>query len=656
MEKENTSNNSSLLKFKENKDNDLISKEINNNNINNEMQKFNIEYKNQVDKNNTTMKNEKTLQKISNQKVNNTLNDIYGAIATINEVNNRVKNILSKRLNIPKSLDAKKKIINEEKNVNNINNFNLFNIIPKTTKNNSLYNINDKEIKKSDISSTFRTSKKNSEVISNFKKIGKNNSYSINNSNNNNNFSKMPKNNSVYNYDYIKPVLRKEIKVILNPKLEQHINNQLNNELKYNNKNFNCSMESTLKGNDLDNDISCSFYNEEIINEKDIKSIRLKLKKEEKKLKNLEEIKNKLLEEEKIRRNIIMEKIKTKNKIKKQVMIKEYKKKINLIKILQAQNMKEIKQLEKNKKIDERKINQINNSINEQGKDINIDGLINKKIIKIRKKNRRKKRENKNDKNNKLNQVDDEKENNYTYSENTDNDNLKQCYTISNNYNNYIINEDLNNNKNSHHIDKEEQILIEDYNYLNLLYNQKASNRTNNKSKSFSYNKKNDVTPKKNENNLEIYNGSNNDIKNIEKKLDGYKESNKKKKIYYDNYSSDSRKYDKKNIDNSINLKLYQKVVTPKINIPSFIQVRVNKYNHSTSKKSNDSKNSKRYSACHIIPYSLNYNLSHKYKYDNNLPPNISYRNNISKNSDKIESRRSNRNNKDLNYKTIFFN
>ena len=660
MENGNISNNSSLSDYNKNKEINEISKEMKNNLDNdNDSLKYNIEYnKKELNKNNIAINNnnKEQFQKINNEKVNNTLNDIYGSIARINEVNNQVKNLLSRRQNIPKSLDFKRKIINEEKHVNNLNSFNQNNIIPKTTKNYSLYNINEREYRKNDASSTFRTSKKNSEVISNYKKMSKRNSYNINKTNNS---SKIPKNRSVYNYEYIKPAHNNEIKVILNPKIEQNINNKISNEFKYNN-NFNCSMESTLKSNDITNDdISCFYYNEELKNEKDIKNIRLRLKKEEKKLKNLEEAKNRLLKEEKIRRKIIMEKIKNKNKIKKQAMIKEYKKKISIIKILQEQNMKDIERLENNKKIDERKMNQINNSINEQNIDFNIDIDINQKILKIRKKNRAKKKEkNKRIKNKNLNEVDDELfeiENNYTYSKNINNDNLNKHYTISNNYNNYILNEDLNNNKNNqYNDDNEEKNLIEDLSNIDSLYDKsKSFHKVYNKRKSYSSDIKNNKMPKKVVKN-------NNTIKDSESKisLDVYNKNNKKKIKYDDNYSSDSRIYNLRNIDDNINLKIPQKIITPKLNIPSVIQARVNKYNHSSSKKSIDSKNSKRYSVGQTIPYSLNYNLSHKYKYDNKLPPNISFRSNLnhSKNGDKRDSKRTNSKNKELNYKNIFFN
>ena len=660
MENGNISNNSSLSDYNKNKEINEISKEMKNNLDNdNDSLKYNIEYnKKELNKNNIAINNnnKEQFQKINNEKVNNTLNDIYGSIARINEVNNQVKNLLSRRQNIPKSLDFKRKIINEEKHVNNLNSFNQNNIIPKTTKNYSLYNINEREYRKNDASSTFRTSKKNSEVISNYKKMSKRNSYNINKTNNS---SKIPKNRSVYNYEYIKPAHNNEIKVILNPKIEQNINNKISNEFKYNN-NFNCSMESTLKSNDITNDdISCFYYNEELKNEKDIKNIRLRLKKEEKKLKNLEEAKNRLLKEEKIRRKIIMEKIKNKNKIKKQAMIKEYKKKISIIKILQEQNMKDIERLENNKKIDERKMNQINNSINEQNIDFNIDIDINQKILKIRKKNRAKKKEkNKWIKNKNLNEVDDELfeiENNYTYSKNINNDNLNKHYTISNNYNNYILNEDLNNNKNNqYNDDNEEKNLIEDLSNIDSLYDKsKSFHKVYNKRKSYSSDIKNNKMPKKVVKN-------NNTIKDSESKisLDVYNKNNKKKIKYDDNYSSDSRIYNLRNIDDNINLKIPQKIITPKLNIPSVIQARVNKYNHSSSKKSIDSKNSKRYSVGQTIPYSLNYNLSHKYKYDNKLPPNISFRSNLnhSKNGDKRDSKRTNSKNKELNYKNIFFN
>ena len=98
------------------------------------------------------------------------------------------------------------------------------------------------------------------------------------------------------------------------------------------------------------------FYDEEFENEKIIRYMKIKLNNEEKKLRVLEEQKNKLLNEEKIRRKILMEKIKKKNRLKKQNLINEYKNKLSLIQKLQTNNINEIRKLEIKKKIDEENI------------------------------------------------------------------------------------------------------------------------------------------------------------------------------------------------------------------------------------------------------------------------------------------------------------
>ena len=708
MEKE-INLNDSLNKYKEGND-FLLEKEkeseINEkskmHNSDKDFNKFNIEYNTKSLRNNYTSikyKNE-ILKKINNKKVNNTLNDIYNSIVNLNEVNARVKNILSKRKLISKSSDIKRKMIKEEndssigesmmhkKRYNNYSsNIKNNTTLPKTSKNSFVYNIN-KDYKSIDFISTFRTSKKNnnSNYISTNKKISKNNSYNINNINN---YSIIPKNESYINkYEYPKPTYNKEIKVIFKHEIGRAINNKINNDFEKNEKipiNYLNESESILKCNEINNnDFSSIYYNEEINNEIDVKNMKINLKKEEKKLKNLEEEKHKLLKEEKKRRKLLMEKIKKKNKIKKQKIISEYKKKINIIKILQEQNINEIIQLKKNKKSDEGKIIQINNFIND-------DEEINKKILKIKKNKRKLKKRQNSIKDKKLNSENYEfyksekgKEMSKYYNESNN------CYTFGNSY--YNI-EDSNIDKDIHNKNNDESTLIQDYKYINHLYELTKSYNQNNKekSKSFSYktkefdnisNTKNYIIPKQLNNNFDLYianwnkkshnnnfNDTNNERKNdILSNITNNEDTKSSLEYYinnqnsqinrkYKNYNSDSRKCDKKTVDNNINLKLLKKYTSPRIEMPSFIKKRVNKYNHCSNRKSSISK---RNSIHQITPYSLNYNFNNKFN-NYNIPLNISKRStsNCSEKNNKTESKRSDisyRKRKELNYKTLFFN
>jgi hypothetical protein len=87
-----------------------------------------------------------------------------------------------------------------------------------------------------------------------------------------------------------------------------------------------------------------------------------------------------------------MENIQKRNKIKKQALLKEYQKKIHLVKKLQAQNISEIIKLERKKKNDENKIRKINKIFNnDEGINFN-----NTDLYELIKKNKKKSRKNRN--------------------------------------------------------------------------------------------------------------------------------------------------------------------------------------------------------------------------------------------------------------------
>ena len=606
-----------------------IQNEGNNNNCNNRVdiiEKNKIQnkqdYSEDLNKNYNQSYNKKFLKKINNEKVNNTLNDIYGAISNINEINEKMKNFLLKRQIIHKSSDIKTKMINNEKSkkirvrpstdekriyskkfskekkgkeidkhiykLNNTNNMEL-----NTAKNISSYNIksiNGGCISKND---TLRNNSKNDTNHHN-------KSY-----NNNSNFAKK------ISDKYIEPINKKH-----DQKNFKNINNiKLNNYYFKLNENIgnNYSIESVLKSNDISHiDISSYYYNEEIKNEKDIKNIRIKLINEEKKLQNLEEEKHKLLKEEKIRRKLIMEKIQTRNKMKKQNALKEYKKKLSIIKILQEQNMNEIVELEKKKEIDVGKLKQINNLINEED--------INKKLLKLRKSNRKKK----NIRENQLNDI-----GNDIYENTKENKkNQNKFFTFSK--------EDINDFSNI------EKNLIKEYKYNN------SKDKYLNNIEGDDFKKERNFTPKYLNKNLEDHNKIKTDKTrhNINNRKLSFEEfinyQNNKKNYIYNNYNSESRKYEKKYMKNNFNY------------IPSYIKARANKFNYNNSRRSSSSHFSHKFSVEQIIPYSLNYNFNNKYNY--NMPSNRSYSNYYVNKKGKNNSKRNSKNRKEFNYKKMFFN
>ena len=145
----------------------------------------------------------------------------------------------------------------------------------------------------------------------------------------------------------------------------------------------------------------------------------------------------------------------------------------------------------------------------------------------------------------------------------------------------------------------------------------------------------------------------NNNIYNFENEklnLDNYFIQKEQKKRYY----SDNRKYEKR-LNNSNSKRKFYGTRTPNQEVLSFIQGRVNRYNHSLSK---DSTISKRLSQIAVIPSSLNYNFNNNYNYKY-VPSSLSstnYKDNFCKKNNRKIERKKNKNLKDLNFKYIFFN
>ena len=698
-------------------------------NFNSENTNINISIKNNIKElndHNDSTKNHTSIQntddfskKINNKKVNSTLNDIYSSITNINELNKRVKSLLSNRPIIHKSIYDKRKINSQEKikyipntfkreakDITKIvnsrrssiqkseskdlsyipNNINKINVAPQTTKYYYKYDINkfNSNSKKSEkYNSTDRKINNNSNNKSNKKKISQNNSYqkkqnsqtqkslnytygfgneftnSIPGNNNKTTSHNNNNNNSNINNNYYKNIIQKNISKNNDEYSEYNENEKISN---------NYSIISSVRNSILTN-INCSsiIIEDGLKNEKDIKIMKMKLKKEQKKLKYLEEEKHKLLKEEKIRRKIIMENIKKKNKIKKKSIIKQYKKKINLIKKLQVQNIDEIMQLEKKKKIDENKLKKIKNMLNDE-ENININ---------IFKKNNKKHHNRNINRNNELdNNINDDNNLNI-------NKNSYKYFTFSSGF---VKNEDSNIAQN--YINNEDNNLTNDNQYINTLYDLSSSENNSNNNKSIisiSNNFNNNISNRnkeknsqkkvinyfdkngrgmnminKNENRynylINLNNGNNEEKNNYNFNyrninLDNIfiqnTDKNKKNSIF----NSDSRKYDK-NLYNHSSNNLYKKYSSPKVEIPSYIQARVNKYNYYNMKKSNSSK---RISGGQMSPYSFDYNFN--YKYNNNIPSNVSNKINMNyyDNNDRGYSHKKERKKGDLNFKYIFF-
>lgn len=653
-------------------------------------------------KNNTILNNKEEYSKrFNNKKVKNTLNDIYGVIENINEVNKKVNNILSKRPNIKKykSFDYKIKNITEEDDIKKIRSttgdktpkFNKYfkEKSPKeystpTTDTNFLasrttadfyssktgHDIvimnddNDNDIrlrnnKKDELNLKYQYSYNMPYKKRNYKKS----SYRINN------YYNIPRNKSEnLTCEYYSPTVKSNsgLKLLIQKNINKKISNNYSGENEEESINITLG-KSSDKSKDINNisdisniEASSNYFGEDISNEKDVKDIKLQLKNEENKLKALEKEKNKLLNEEKKRRKILMQKHIEQTKIKNKSLITEYKKKIKIIKKLQNFSKNEIAQLEIKKRIDEKKLERINKICN--------DDDINKNIIKIKKNNNKYK--------DKQNSIRNKK---FIEYKNSDLQNNKE--NISNNHNandgysftNNNFTKKENNRINDYLNNENKDDLTENNKRAMTLYDLTTSNNSNANisiltNESSKRGKKN--TPKKVFNDLNInenykniigkdyinsyklYNDNNNDISiNLYNKNDT-------KSIGLSDYLSQNNKYSysqsKKNGNrkNNYNTHLYKtKSAYSNIGIPSFIQSRVNKYNYNLNRESSFSH---RVYANRMVPYSLRYNINYKYHYPSKIQ-HKSHSNYNSLRNDSRDSKMYDKTKKDLNYKSIFF-
>ena len=651
MEEEEIKNNSdgNEINFDKTPKNNQLNIEKN---TNIELNEEHSEYKN--------INKEETTKKFINNRVNNILNDIYGSLSNINEVNEKVKNILSKRKTMnsfrtsskiesnfkikykrssttTKIKDLKNKSIIKEEKIDD-------NYLAKNETNN-IYNIEDEASKNETTSINFKSKLNNSYYYNRVNDFSNDKTKNINN---------------VKEHDFTKVNLPSKTN-----KSHRKIYQKDNKYLKYDEL-ANTENSAGLNEKNIEySNINYNSYYHDDENESMIKAMKLKLKNEEKKLKELEEEKNKLLNEEKIRRKIIIEKIKKKNIIKKQYLIKEYKKKMSLLRELQTNNINEIKKLERKKKIDEDKIVRIDKIC--QNMNINNHSLLKCSI---------KNKSNIKNSLSKKNTEDYSENSNYLMSDNeVQNKSIKKkkstnYYTF---YNNHLAK--TNEVKNKSYYTENEEGITEDYKF-NQSINELTStcdNNDDNQNETFSYSqysKSNNCKRKLNfdesfkteQENLNPYNylynyyqnlNKNNNIYNFEnEKLnpDNYFIQKEQKKRYY----SDNRKYEKR-LNNSNSKRKFYGTKTPNQEVLSFIQGRVNRYNHSLSK---DSTISKRLSQIAVIPSSLNYNFNNNYNYKY-VPSSLSstnYKDNFCKKNNRKIERKKNKNLKDLNFKYIFFN
>lgn len=650
-------------------------------------------------KNYTINNKEGYSKRFNNKKVKNTLDDIYGVIANINEVNKKVNSILSNRSNIRKykSFDYKTKGIKEEDDIKNIRSTTE----DKTPKiNNYIKENSHKEYSSPTTDTNYMASRttadfypsrtghdivimnddndndiclrnnKNNEINLKYnynmpykKRNYKQSSYRINN------YYNIPRNKSEnLTCEYYTPTIKSNsgLKLLIQKNINKKISNNFSGENEEESINITLG-KSSDKSKEINNisdisniEASSNYFGEDLSNEKDVKVIKLQLKNEENKLKELEKEKNKLLNEEKKRRKILMQKHIEHTKIKNKSLISEYKKKIKIIKKLQNFSKNEIAQLERKKRIDDKKIKQINKICN--------DDDINKNIIKIKKNNHKYKDKHNNIRNNK-------------YIENKDNDLQNNKENISNNH---YINDGYSfsntnftkkeNNRINDYINNENKDDLTEYNKrATTLYDLTTSNNSKGSisiltNESRKKGKRNN--PKKLFNNLNI----NENYKNIfgNDYINSYKLYNDNDDISISIYNknnnrsigltdylnqnnkfsySQSRKYaNRKN--NNYNAHLYKtKSASSNIGIPSFIQSRVNKYNYNLSRESSFSK---RVSANKMVPYSLRYNIDYKYHYPSKIP-HKSHSNYYSSKNDSRDSKLYDKTKKDLNYKSIFF-
>ena len=661
----------SLNKQKMNKINNIRPKEEE---IKNNIEEFEINYNRfeEIKEENIKMKDnkyeeitkiikEENEKKINNKRVNNLLKDIYGSLTNLNDVNDRVKNILSKRQKM-KSVSDFRRNIKDEKSNSNIKN-----------KRKSLSN-NKKEItnsvKENMICSEYLKSvinNNNNRNISCYEnELTKNETGSINFKSKNSNTYLLSKFDNISTNNQTKQSNQIFFNKLNSPEQISGTQNNFNKNKFYKYKeiviNDNSENLNEKNNNDSSNIINNSgLYKEEYENEKIIRYMRVKLKNEEKKLKALEEQKNKLLNEEKIRRKVLMEKIRKKNKIKKKRIINEYKNKINLVQKLQTNNINEIRKLEIKKKIDEENIMKIDKIC--ENILINENSLKNnKEKTKIR---------------NKLNKsrIDNSSEGfNYLVSD-TESQSKSVNKNHSSNYqiftNNHLIRNSEMKNANNYNNESGEAI-TEDFQFNNSINELTSTcdnfdeNETFSRSREMnkkSYKRKlnfDECTNKKKEkvnpyNYLYSYykkiNENNNrcNCKDENLNVDNYLKHNTKKKKYY----SETRKYDKK-INNTNSTRKSRGSFTPNQGVLSFIKTRVNKYNYNMNKESNISK---RFSQMTAYPSYLmnNINLKYNYKYIPSSASSSKGFNNLSRKSSQRNEGSKSKNTKDLNFKYIFF-
>ena len=618
-------------------------------------------------------------KKINNKRVNNLLDDIYGSLSNINEVNNKVKDILSKRKKI-NSVNSFRNGIKEQKDIviknkkksltinKNKTNYNIkTNIIPDEFSIIKQANINTKNI-----SDNVNETTKNETDLMNVKSK-KHVIYTFNQLNNNSN-SKENQINQIITTNketlYYK-VNTKSKDNLLEKKFKNNIN------LKFYKYDDLINEDNITKLNEKNEEISSinnnlGFYDEEFENEKIIRYMKIKLNNEEKKLRVLEEQKNKLLNEEKIRRKILMEKIKKKNRLKKQNLINEYKNKLSLIQKLQTNNINEIRKLEIKKKIDEENIIKVEKMCS----NININDSFSTKS-----------RTDKRKKGNSLTKT--RLENSSDRSDYLISENNPQQKFINKKYetkyqifskNNIVKTNEKKKKKNNFYNTESEEALTEEFQFNNSIneLTSTCDNAEENESFSNSQETKNSSLKKKlnfdnSAKSVRIKKGNINPYNYLYNYYQKINQSNNRKNYKYENkniynylnrnnknrkYHSETRQYNKSsnNIKANTDSRRKSKInLTPNQDVISFIQTRVNKYDHSSDKSSNISK---RHSQITAYPSYLKYNLNCKYnyKYSAISASNTRGFNDFARKNSQRSGRNKQKKIKELNFKYIFYN
>ena len=618
-------------------------------------------------------------KKINNKRVNNLLDDIYGSLSNINEVNNKVKDILSKRKKI-NSVNSFRNGIKEQKDIviknkkksltinKNKTNYNIkTNIIPDEFSIIKKANINTKNI-----SDNVNETTKNETDLMNVKSK-KHVIYTFNQLNNNSN-SKEKHINQIITTNKA-PLYYKVNTKSKDNLLEKKFKNNIN--LKFYKYDDLINEDNITKLNEKNEEISSinnnlGFYDEEFENEKIIRYMKIKLNNEEKKLRVLEEQKNKLLNEEKIRRKILMEKIKKKNRLKKQNLINEYKNKLSLIQKLQTNNINEIRKLEIKKKIDEENIIKVEKMCS----NININDSFSTKS-----------RTDKRKKGNSLTKT--RLENSSDRSDYLISENNPQQKFINKKYetkyqifskNNIVKTNEKKKKKNNFYNTESEEALTEEFQFNNSIneLTSTCDNAEENESFSNSQETKNSSLKKKlnfdnsaksvriKKGNINPYNYLYNYYQKINQSNNrkNYKDENKNIYNYLNRnnknrkYHSETRQYNKSsnNIKANTDSRRKSKInLTPNQDVISFIQTRVNKYDHSSDKSSNISK---RHSQITAYPSYLKYNLNCKYnyKYSAISASNTRGFNDFARKNSQRSGRNKQKKIKELNFKYIFYN